>query len=104
MYRNLTKFIIALLVILSDCVYAAECRSDNPKRNTADIDSQLQSQIELSKNTDLDSPANDALPGKELKTALSLYFITNITQASLHLQASNYTSFSPRAPPTITHI
>ena len=104
MYRNLTKYIIALLVILGDCAYAAESRGDSNKRNSADNGSQLLAQLELTKNFDIDSPANDTLAEQGFNAPLAVSIYISITQTHINLQRRYYTTFAPRAPPAFSHI
>ena len=98
MYRCLTKFIVALLVILGDCAFTTEYR------NTTDSYSPQLSQSEHAENFNLDpqTPLPCSLPNKILSTQITNYYALTITLSEEHTHQHSYSTFSPRAPPA-TH-
>jgi len=99
MYRSLTKFIVALLVLLGDCALTTTLTSEY--RNTTDNYSPQLSQSEQTDTYKLNprSPSPYALTNNTLATQSALHYALTITLSTTHTHQHNYSLFSARAPP-----
>jgi len=99
MYRSLTKFIVALLVLLGDCATTAALTTEY--RNTTDNYAPQLSQSEQTEPFKLNpqSPSPYALTNKTLATQITLHHALTITLSATHTRQHNYSKFSARAPP-----
>lgn len=97
MYRSLTKFIVALLVILGDFAFTPEQRnttdSFTPQLSQSDQTEQLKSIPQ--------TPSSGILSKSVLSAQVTLYYALTITLSETHTFQHHYTTYSPRAPPAV---
>lgn len=97
MYRCLTRFIVALLVILGDNAYTSEQRlttdSFTPQLSQSDQTEQFK--------PDPQPSSSGILSNNFLSTQITLYYALTITLSETHTFQHHYTTYSARAPPVI---
>ena len=103
MYRYFSRFIVTFLVLLGDSALAAEYRSDTQNKNSTGSYSAKLTLSEHAEHRGVKSQAYNTQQDQQALEQTPLNTALYVTSSAIIPAQLNYTAFSPRAPPSVTH-